>query len=91
MNNVDLAIQQLRQFQQMLFDRKQSPDDLFNQVNLVIEQMHLASIEINTNYDTISAKLTALMNGSGHLVKDTMITAEEVRQAVEDDKEKKRG
>jgi len=91
MNNVDIAIQHLRQFQQMLFDRKMSPNDLFNQVNVVIEQMHKASVEIETNYETVGAKLTALMNGKGHLVKDTMITAEEVRQAVEDDKEKKRG
>lgn len=61
-NNVDIAIMELRQFQQMIFDRKVSPDDLFQKTNAIIETMNKASAEINQNYEDISRKLTAQMN-----------------------------
>lgn len=61
-NNVDLAIMELRQFQQMLFDRSKSPDDLFNKTNEILEIMNNASAEIKMNYEDISRKLTAQMN-----------------------------
>lgn len=62
MNNVDIAIQQIRQLQSYLFDPSKSPNDMFAFTNSVIEQMEKASIEINTNYEEISAKLTEQMN-----------------------------
>lgn len=61
-NSVTIAIEKLRQFQQMLFDRTVSPQDLFNQTNKIIEVMHDAEKEINTNYDKISQQLTKAMN-----------------------------
>lgn len=61
-NNVDIAILEVRQLQQMLFDRKASPDDLFQKTNAIIETMNKASAEINQNYEEISRKLTAQMN-----------------------------
>ena len=62
MNNVDIAITMLRQFQQALFDRSKSPDDLFQMTNEIIDIMNKASAEINVNYETISKKLTEQMN-----------------------------
>jgi hypothetical protein len=63
MNNVDLAIQQLRQLQQKLYDTNVS----INEVNKFLEssvfpQMDKASTEIKTNYQEISDKLTAQLN-----------------------------
>ena len=63
MNNVDIAIQQLRQLQQKLYDTNLS----INEINSFLEKevmasMLKASTEIKTNYETISAKLTAQMN-----------------------------
>ena len=62
MNNVDIAIQKVRQLQQMLFDSKQSPDSLFKFTHVLIEYMEKASVEIKTNYETISKQLTDEMN-----------------------------
>ena len=62
MNNVDIAIQKVRQLQQMLFDSKLSTDDLFKFTNDVIQSMEKASVEIKTNYETISKQLTEEMN-----------------------------
>ena len=63
MNNVDNAIQQLRQLQQKLYDNNLS----INEINTFMEKevfptMQKASTEINQNYEEISAKLTAQMN-----------------------------
>lgn len=61
-NSVDIAIDRLRQFQAMLFDRTKSSQDLFDESNKIIEVMHDAAKEINTNYETISRQLTQAMN-----------------------------
>ena len=63
MNNVDLAIQQLRQLQQKMYDTNIST----NQLNTFLEKevfpsMQKASTEINQNYEEISRKLTAQFN-----------------------------
>lgn len=62
MNNVDIAVTKVRELQGMLFDRSVSSQDLFDKSNEVIEYMNKASIEINTNYEEISEKLTAQLN-----------------------------
>jgi len=62
MNNVDIAITKVRELQGMLFDRSISSQDLFDKSNEVIEYMNKASVEINTNYEEISEKLTAQLN-----------------------------
>lgn len=62
MNNVDIAITKVRELQGMLFDRSISSQDLFDKSNEVIEHMNKASVEINTNYEEISEKLTAQLN-----------------------------
>ncbi len=61
-NNVDISIQMLRQLQSMIYDHSLSRNDLFKHTEGVINQMHLASIEINTNYENISQKLTENLN-----------------------------
>ena len=63
MNNVDLAIQKLRQLQQMMYDTNVST----NELNKFLEQevfmaMQRASKEIEANYKDISEKLTAQLN-----------------------------
>jgi hypothetical protein len=62
-NNVDLAIQMLRQLQQQIFDFNVSPNMLFNETNKVIQQMELAQRDVNQNFDEISRKLTDMWNG----------------------------
>lgn len=62
MNNVDIAITKVRELQGMLFDRSISSQQLFDKSNEVIDYMNKASVEINTNYEEISEKLTAHMN-----------------------------
>lgn len=61
-NNVDRAIQLVRQLQAKLFDRKTSPDDIFQFTNQILEVMELARKEINVNYAKISAQLTERLN-----------------------------
>ena len=62
-NNVDIAIQELRKLQQMIFSFDKSDQDLFNYTNEIIKTMEKASKEIKTNYEDISRKLTDLWNG----------------------------
>jgi len=61
-NSVDLATMKLRELQGMIYNRSVSPDDLFKKTEEVMKFMHDASIEINTNYEEISEKLTMQMN-----------------------------
>ena len=62
MNNVDIAITKVRELQGMIFDRSISSQQLFDKSNEVIDYMNKASVEINTNYEEISEKLTAQLN-----------------------------
>lgn len=62
MNNVDIAIQEVRQLQQYLYDPSKSPNDIFAFTNQIISTMEKASKEINANYEEISAKLIEQMN-----------------------------
>ena len=63
MNNVDIAIQQLRQLQQKMYDTNLSTNELNSFLEKeVFPSMQKASTEINQNYEEISAKLTAQMN-----------------------------
>lgn len=62
MNNVDIAISEIRQLQQYIFDPSKSPNDVFAFTTQIIQTMEKASKEINTNYEEISAKLTEQMN-----------------------------
>jgi hypothetical protein len=63
MNNVELAIQKIRQLQQMMYDTNVSVNDCntFLEKN-VITQMDKATVEINQNYAEISKKLTDQFN-----------------------------
>ena len=61
-NSVDLATMKLRELQSMIYNRSVSQDDLFKKTEEVMKFMHDASIEINTNYEEISEKLTMHMN-----------------------------
>jgi len=61
-NNVDIAMQKVRQLQQMLYDNSKSVNDLFKFTNEVIKDMEKASTEIKTNYEEISRKLTEEFN-----------------------------
>lgn len=61
-NSVTLAIQRLRQFQQSLFDRKKSQQDLYEETEEIMRYMFDAEKEIETNYEEISARLTEAMN-----------------------------
>lgn len=61
-NNVDIAMQKVRQLQQMIFDFNKSPNDLFKFTNEIIKDMEAASQEIKANYEEISRKLTEEMN-----------------------------
>ena len=63
MNNVDITIQKLGEFQELLFSPDSSPNSLFKASLELKEYMLKASVEINTNYETISKKLTEDMNG----------------------------
>ena len=62
MNNVDLATQKLRELQSMIYDYSKSPNDLFKFTTEIMPYMDRASKEIQTNYKTISEKLTQQMN-----------------------------
>jgi hypothetical protein len=62
MNNVDIAIQKVRELQQMFFSPDASPNSLFKASQEVIDYMNRASKEINTNYEEISRKLTEQLN-----------------------------
>jgi len=59
---VDIAMQKVRQLQQMLYDNSKSVNDLFKFTNEVIKDMEKASTEIKTNYEEISRKLTEEFN-----------------------------
>jgi hypothetical protein len=61
-NNVDIAIAEIRELQAMIFDNNLSRNDLFNKTQTIINTMDRASIEINTNYESISQKLTDRLN-----------------------------
>ena len=61
-NNVDIAMQKVRQLQAMIFDYNKSSNDLFKFTNEVIKSMEAASQEIKSNYEEISRKLTEEMN-----------------------------
>ncbi len=61
-NNVDIAIAEIRELQAMIFDNNLSRNDLFNKTQTIINTMDRASIEINTNYENISQKLTENLN-----------------------------
>ena len=62
MNNVDIAIQKVRELQQLFFNPNSSPNSLFKASQELIDYMNKASMEINTNYEEISAKLTEQFN-----------------------------
>ena len=62
MNNVDIAISEMRKLQEMIFDYNISPNDLFKQTTVILEYMNKASVEIQTNYEEISEKLTKQLN-----------------------------
>jgi len=61
-NSVDLAIRKVRELQSLVYDNNASRTDLFNKCEEVMREMNNASAEINTNYETISEKLTKHMN-----------------------------
>ena len=61
-NSVDIAIGKVRELQSLVYDDNASRKDLFNKCEEVMKYMHDASIEINTNYEEVSAKLTAHLN-----------------------------
>ena len=61
MNNVDIAITKVRELQAAIFDKRSSPQSLFDKSQEVIEYMNKASVEINSNYEEISRKLTEQM------------------------------
>lgn len=62
MNNVDIAMQKLRELQTYFYNSDASPNSLFKKSQEVIEYMQRASSEINANYKDISEKLTRQMN-----------------------------
>lgn len=62
MNNVDIAISKVRELQAIIFDKNTSPNLLFEKTNELIVYMDRASVEINTNYENISKKLTEELN-----------------------------
>lgn len=62
MNNVDIAIQQLRELQTLFYNPDSSPNSLFKRSQQIIDTMNKASAEINANYAEISRKLTEQMN-----------------------------
>ena len=62
MNNVDIAMNKIRELQTLIFDRDSSPNKIFEKTQQIMLYMEKASVEINTNYAEISKKLTAEMN-----------------------------
>lgn len=62
MNNVDVAVEKLRELQSLIYDRDSSPNKLFQKTQQIMLYMDKASKEINTNYAEISRKLTEQMN-----------------------------
>lgn len=62
MNNVDIAIQKVRELQTMIYDHNVSNHNLFQKTQEVMNFMQLASQEIKANYEEISEKLTRQMN-----------------------------
>ena len=62
MNNVDIATQKLRELQQAIYSYDSSPNSLFKKTQEIMDIMAKASREINTNYETISKKLTEQWN-----------------------------
>ncbi|MEK6829397.1 MAG: hypothetical protein AABY15_04665 [Nanoarchaeota archaeon] len=61
-NSVDIAMQKVRQLQQMIYDHSKSANDLFKFTNEIIKDMENASQEIKANYEEISKKLTEKMS-----------------------------
>ena len=62
MNNVDIAIQKVRELQTMIYDHSIANHTLFQKTQEVMSFMQLASEEIKANYADISEKLTRQMN-----------------------------
>lgn len=62
MNNVDIATTKLRELQAMIFDNAVSNNELFTKTIEIMKLMENASVEINTNYQTISKQLTDQLN-----------------------------
>jgi hypothetical protein len=62
-NNVDLAILKVRELQSHIFANDSSNNSMFQKTEELIQQLNKASVEINTNYEEISKKLTDDMNG----------------------------
>ena len=62
MNNVDIASTKLRELQAMIFDNNISSNQLFAKTMEIMKLMENASVEINTNYKTISKQLTDQLN-----------------------------
>lgn len=63
MNNVDIAIKELRVLQEKILDNRTSNHDAFLLTQRIVEIMQKASIEINTNYAEVSERLTRQLNG----------------------------
>ena len=61
-NSVDLAIRKVRELQALVYDNNASRTDLFKKCEEVVQYMNDASVEINTNYEEISDKLTKQLN-----------------------------
>jgi len=62
MNNVDIATTKIRELQSMIFDNAISNNELFSKTMEILQLMDKASVEINTNYKTISKQLTDQLN-----------------------------
>lgn len=61
-NSVDIAISQLRNLQTMFYRFDVTDNDLFKEVNSIINTMEQARKELNINYRDISDKLTRHLN-----------------------------
>ncbi len=61
-NNVDIAMQKVRELQSIIFDKDTSPNKIFQKTQQIMMYMEKGSQEIKTNYEEISRKLTEQMN-----------------------------
>ncbi len=61
-NNVDIAMEKIRELQVLIFHKDTSPNKLFIKTQEVMGYMEKASVEIKANYAEISRKLTEQMN-----------------------------
>lgn len=62
MNNVDIAMEKVRELQSLIYDNNASPNKLFEKTTEIMKYMEKASKEIKTNYEEISERLTKEMN-----------------------------